>query len=617
MIRLGLKTVARIARQPIDEARLYTPGKAWRDAVAGLTVAVVAVPQSMAYAEIAGVGLQYGLYTVIIQCLIGSLFNSQRFLSVGPINTQSLLVFATASVLFEPRSEQFLSIVIALTFLKGLIQMGLAGLQLGALVRYVSQAVIVGFTAGAGVLIALKQVKNFISVNPVSPESPAAAWPGVVGIFKGLLPVVDNVHPPSVVVGCVALGAVIGSRWVHRLMPGPLLAVGLGGALVWAAGWQPLDETGRGDLLLVGELPRALPGFAIPVLDWSQMQALLGGAFALALLGLMEAYSIGKMIASKTGQRISANQELLSQGFTNFTSSFFQCIPGSGSFSRSALNYYAGARTLYAGVFNSLFVAVIFLTLAPLARYVPMASLAAVLFVIAYGLVDWRAFRRMIHTSRADTIVCAGTFVATLFAPLQYAVFLGVILNLALYLRRASRLHISQIQQSGAGRMVEQPVESELVGDDELHDVVFLSLEGDLFFAVADELQDRLSETANGGARVAILRLKRTHMIDATVLGVLEMFAQTMKERGKHVILCGLKPELMERIEGYGLDEVIGKENIFATREGVFASAKAALERARQLLGYSIDAEPMLADAQLEESQVEPVALDRADQYEI
>lgn len=606
MIQQGLSSIVRIVRQPLDEARSYTTGKLGRDAVAGLTVAVVAVPQSMAYAEIAGVPLQFGLYTVIIQCLIGSLFNSQRFLSVGPINTQSLLVFATASVLFEPRSEAFLSIVIALTFLKGLMQMGLAALQLGALVRYVSQAVIVGFTAGAGVLIASKQIKNFISVQPVPPETPAEAWPGMVGIFKGLLPVIGNAHWPSILVGVVALAIVIGSRAIHRLMPGPLLAVGLTGALVWAAGWQPLEaQTGAGDLLLVGELPQKLPGFAIPALDWSLIEQLLGGAFALSLLGLMEAYSIGKTIATKTGQRISANQELLSQGFTNFVSSFFQCIPGSGSFSRSALNYYAGARTLYAGVFNSIFVAVIFLTLAPLAKYVPMAALAAVLFVIAYGLVDWRAFRRMWRTSSADAIVCGGTFVATLFAPLQYAVFLGVVLNLALYLRRASRLHMSQISRTDAGAVRERPVESDFEEEGEPTEVVFLSLEGDLFFGVADELQERLAEIANSDARVAILRLKRTHMIDATVLGVLENFAQIMTERGKHVVLCGVRPSLMERFEGFGLADVIGRDNIFLTRGGVFASAQAAQERARQLLGYSIDAEPMLADAQREDLQAE------------
>lgn len=616
MIREGLNAVARIARQPFAEARGYTPAKAGRDAVAGLTVAVVAVPQSMAYAEIAGVPLQYGLYTVIIQSLIGSLFNSQRFLSVGPINTQSLLVFATAAVIFEPRTDAFLSLVIALTFLKGLMQMGLAALQLGTLVRYVSQAVIVGFTAGAGVLIAAKQIKNFLSVHPIQPAAPAEAWPGLIGIFKGLLPVVGNAHWPSVVVGAAALGIVVGSRAIHRLMPGPLLAVGGTGLLVWAMGWQPLDpETGAGHLLLVGELPQTLPGFAIPTLDWTLIQELLGGALALSLLGLMEAYSIGKTIATKTGQRISANQELLSQGFTNLVSSFFQCIPGSGSFSRSALNFYAGARTLYAGVFNAIFVAVIFLTLAPLAKYVPMAALAAVLFVIAYGLIDWRAFRRMWRTSQADTTVCAGTFLATLLTPLKYAVFLGVVLNLALYLRRASRLHMSQISRTEAGAMREQPVESDLEHEGDLREVVFLSLEGDLFFGVADELQDRLAEIANSDVRVAILRLKRTHMIDATVLGVLENFAGIMTERGKHVVLCGVRPELMERIEGFGLADKIGRDNIFQTRGGVFASARAAQDRARQLLGYSIDAAPLLADAQREERQSDQAA--RAGDYQI
>jgi SulP family sulfate permease len=592
MMHHPVQTVLSIARQPLDAARDYSLAKLRSDVVAGLTVSVVAVPQSMAYAEIAGVPLEYGLYTVIIQCLIGSLFNSQKFLSVGPINTQSLLVFATVAAILEPGTPGFLEAVIALTLIKGLMQMTMAALSLGNLVRYVSRSVIVGFTAGAGVLIASKQIKNFLSVSPVQPEELGDRMPGLIGIFRSLIPVLDQAQWQSIVLGLVALGLVVGARLIHRLVPGPLLAVVFAGAIVAVMGWA---DSG---VFLVEQLPQALPGFTLPRINWGQAEALLAGAVALSLLGLMEAYSIGQTIAARTGQRISANQELLSQGFTNFVSSFFRCIPGSGSFSRSALNYYAGARTLFAGVFNSIFVAVIFLAFGPLATYVPMAALAAILFVIAYGLIDWQAFLRMKRSNRADAIVCAATFVFTLLLPLQYAVFVGIALNIALYLRRASRLHMREMVRSQGGPFQERPI-TDATGRSS---VVFLSLEGDLFFGVADELADQLNQAAGSGVRVVILRLKRTHMIDATVLSVLESFVRTMRERDGYVVLCGLTEEMHRVIQRYGLEAMIGPENVFETRFGVFASARAALARARDLVGHSIDAGSVLDE---DEAQAE------------
>jgi len=590
--------------QPVIEARAYNLRKARADAVAGLTVAVVAVPQSMAYAIIAGVPAEYGLYTVIIQCLIGSLFNSQRFLSVGPINTQSLLVAATVtrvvSTFVEPGMDQaainavYLELVILLTLIKGALQLGLAAAQLGNLVRYVSGSVIIGFTAGAGVLIAAGQINNFLGF---ATERTAENWPGLIGIAQRLMPHLHELSVHSILMGAVSLAIVIGARFISEMAPGPLLAVVVSAVVVGLVGWT------QAELPLVKQLPSGLPAFDVPTFSWARAEALLSGAFALALLGLMEAYSIGKSIAGKTGDRISANQELLSQGFTNTVSAFFQCIPGSGSFSRSALNYYAGARTLYAGVFNSLFVALFFLLFSPLARYIPMASLAAILFVIAYGLIDWRAFRRMLRTSRADAVVCGTTFLSTLFIPLEYAVFVGIALNIALYMRRASQLHMNEMVQSRGGPLQERPV-NDRSGESS---VVFLSLEGDLFFGVADELQTQLTNVARSGVRVIILRLKRTHMIDATVLTVLEQFAANMRERDRYLLLCGVRPELHDKLRAFGLSRAIGEENIFETQFGVFSSAKAALRRARDLVGQSIDADELLAET-AEEDRAEEAA---------
>lgn len=573
-----------------ESTRGYNRNKLQRDMLAGLTVSVVALPQAMAYAFIADVPMEYGVYAVIVQCFIGSLFNSQKFLSLGPTNTQSLLVASTITRLAGGNPTLYLQLVITLTLLKGLIQMAMALARLGGLVRYVSQSVITGFTAGAGVLIAVGQINWMLGF---SVQRSKEQWPGIVGIVQRLVPQIDQIKPISIAVGLACLVIVIGARKLARLAPGPLFAVVLSGVFVAVMGY------GNEQLPLMPQLPtasEALHIFKWPHLSFAQVELLFAGALALALLGLLEAYSIGKTIAAKTGQSINANQELFSQGMTNTFSSFFQCIPGSGSFARSALNHYAGAATAYAGIFNAVFVAAIFLVFSRWATCIPMASLAAILFVIAFGLLDFGHFFKLCRSNRSDATVFAITFLATLFIPLSYAVFVGIFLNLAQFIQRSSHLHIAEMVRSSAGPFVEQPLQ-EKHGQ---RTVLFLQMEGDLFFGVADELRQRLTRIHMSGSRVVIFRLKRTHAIDSTVMQVMQDFALQMSESGRYVVLCGVRDDLMEDMQQYGLVDTIGQENVFPTRFGIFASAQRALDRAKQLVGGSIDTSEMIDQEDLE-----------------
>jgi SulP family sulfate permease len=312
---------------------------------------------------------------------------------------------------------------------------------------------------------------------------------------------------------------------------------------------------------------------------------LLPAAFALATLGLIETVAIGKTIAAQTGSRIEPNQEAFAQGAANFASSFFQCIPGSGSFTRSALDHSAGAATRFAAVYNAVFVAALFLMFGDFVKHIPLASLAAVLGVIGFQLIDWRYLVRVARTNWADTTVCLITFAATLVAPLEWAIFIGIGVNLALYLRNAARLHMNEMVQTAAGPFFERPIHDRS-GEKQ---VIFLQLEGELFFGVADELRDHLSSLSRSEVRIVILRLKRTHSIDATVLHVLEQFTKDMHRRNGYVILCGVREELMATLRAYGLIDLLGKQNVFAASIGVFSSAKRALERAKELVGKSID----------------------------
>ena len=563
---------------PLRTVRNYSVAKLRRDVLAGLTVSVVEVPQAMAYAVIAGVSPEYGIYTSILQGIIGALLSSSEHMTTGPTNTQSLLIASAVKAIVLPGANDalYLELVFALTIFKGLIQLSFAAARLGDLVRYVSRSVIVGLTAGAGVLIFVGQLPAFLGVDTTHTTS---HLPGVIGRIHRLWAHLDQTNWRAILIGCVVLVIVAGVARISRLLPGALLGVIVSAVIVVVMGWA------GGAVPLIAPLPRGFPHFHVPWQGLGYARDLFGGALALAILGMVESVAIAKSIAIHSGERISANQEFFAQGLKNFLTGFFQCIPGSGSFTRSALDHAAGAATRFGAVFNALFVATIFFLLRNQARFIPLASLAAVLFVIAWGLIDWRYMRRLVRTSRSDAIVCFTTLAATLLAPLEYAIFIGIFLNLALYLRRASRLQMSEMVMAGQGSFAEVPVQDRSGAKH----VLFLQLEGQLFFGVADELEERLSRLAHAGTRVFIFRLKRTHSIDSTVLGVFERFTRQVRSENGHVILCGLHPELMRVLGAYGLLDLIGRDNVFETGGNVFTSARRALDRAAQLVGHSID----------------------------
>lgn len=563
----------------IATARRYSLAKLRKDVVAGLTVSVVEVPQAMAYALLAGVPPQYGIYTSVIQGAVNALLSSSQHMASGPTNTQSLLIASALTRLTDSTADpaDYLRLVFALTLLKGLIQLVFAAARMGAMVRYVSRSVIVGLASGAGVLIVVGQIPRVLGLAVSGVPQRLA---GAAGEVEKLLAQLPHVNTKALIVGVISLALMLGVRAISRLLPGALLAVVAGAGVVVVMGWGP------GDLPLVGDLPRALPGFSVPRFSWGEAEALLAGALALALLGMLESVAIAKGIAALTGDRINANQEFFAQGFANAASSFFQCIPGSGSFTRSALDHAAGAATRFAAVFNAMFVAILFLLAGGVAKFIPLASLGAVLIVIGWGLIDFRYIPRMFRASRSDAVVCGITFGAAMVLPLEFAIFIGIFLNIALYLRTASRLHVTELVHHPGRPFLERPILDKRTGE---RQVVFLQLEGDLFFGVADELQDRLNALVGSGIRVVILRLKRTHSIDATVLGVLERFTADLRARQGYVVLCGVRPELMSVLRTYGLIEQIGQENVFPAGTGIFTSAKLALERARALVGRSID----------------------------
>ena len=561
--------------------RHYTWRKCRSDMVAGLTVTAVEIPQSMAYAMVAGLPPQYGLYTSFIQGILGPLLSSSEHLLSGPTNTQALLVAATVSRIAGTDPAQYLALVVALTLLKGICQTFFGLAQLGSMVRYVSRAVFAGVAAGAGLLIIFGQLPAFLGITP-APGAGAgvSGMPGVASDLWQLGSAIGQTNWRAVSLGFFCIITVVGLRRLSRFIPGAFIAVVGTALIVFFAGWT------SGQVDLIGAIPGALPSFVVPQLSGKVAESLIGGALALAVMGMLESVVIVKSIAAKTGERIDANQEFVAQGLKNIVSSFFQCMPGSGSFSRSAMAFAAGAQTRFAGVSNAIFIAIVAVLFSAEAQYIPRVCLAALLLVISLDLIDIQYIRRILRSNRQDALVCLTTILATLLAPLQYAIFIGVFINLALYIRQTSQLHMAEMVPLTGGKFIEKPLKLRS-GE---HSVTLVQVEGDLFFGVADELQDRLIELERSSVRVAIFRLKRSHSIDSTVMNVLERFIRDMHRNDRHVILCGVQSELLHALTAYGLLDLLGKDNVFATGEGVFVSVKLAIERARKLLGGSIDA---------------------------
>ena len=608
-------TGARFAAGPVvsacgslrDSVVGYRPAALRGDLIAGLTVAMVAVPQSMAFAAIAGVPPIYGLYTAIVGTVVGGLLTSSRFLALGPTNTMSLLV-SSGLIALSVTQEQAIRTAVMLTLLAGLIQICFALARMGELVRFVSHSVIVGFSAGAGVLIAVGQLPPLLGIGLSGTES---RYQGVAEKIDRMMQAValndQFVHWQALAAGTLSLVVVLLCQRLSRWIPAYLLAVVAGGLLVMAAGWSARD------LALVGDLSSGLPKLAPPSLAWQDYRGMFAPALAIALVGMLDAYGIGKKLAARSGDRIHANQEFLAVGMSNLAGAFFRCIPSTGSYSRSALNHAAGAQTRFAGVLGGVFVAVIFLLLAPAASSIPMSSIAAILFPIAWNLIDFDYLRRIAKSNPADLLVCVGTFAATLTLALEMAVFVGIFLTIALYLQRARQLYITEmIRTPGVpSGFIERPLRSgkpQGLCDTSLEDpvdadrqIVFLQVEGNLFFAAADDLQDRFNDLLASDARVVILRLKRTHLVDATIMHVIEQFARQLREDGRQLILTGLRPRMFDRMQDYGLIDDVGADNVFVSNDEPFRAAKSAVERARALV--SGNAESAEAGLENQESQ--------------
>ncbi len=344
-----------------------------------------------------------------------------------------------------------------------------------------------------------------------------------------------------------------------------------------------LDPSKTSGVKLLEEVPRALPGFSVPSIDLSLARELSSSAAAIAFLGLLEAMAMAKSIAAKTGQKLDMNQQCLSEGLANLTGSFFRCIPGSGSLTRSYINHTSGAATQWSGVFSAIGVALTILILAPFAQYIPKAALAGVLILTATRMTDLSALKYYWRATRFDALILAATALSAVFISVEFCILIGVFLSFAFYVPRAAQIDVSELTVTS-----ERVIREVQSTDPRCNLLRIYNFEGELFFGCAPDFERQLDEVLEGcpnDIKVVILRLKRTRNPDAVCVHVLQTFIEKMHKRGAVVMLSGVKESMAKVLANVGLDKIIGKENIFAEEAQIWSSTIDAMRRAYTLLG--------------------------------
>jgi SulP family sulfate permease len=554
--------------------RGYTIASARADLLAGLTVAAVAVPQAMAYSLIIGLPPEYGLYTAIVMTIAGAMFASSRQLINGPTNAISIAVLSSVGVLAA--AEDRLAVVILFTFMIGMVQLAITLFRMGDLTRYISHSVIVGFTLGAGSLLIFDQMKNLLGTQAVGDPHDHVLYRFWLSMTEG-----GGIQAETAAVGVLTVVLVLLLRWIKKrlgvsLLPELFIVVCLMSALSAVLGLEA-----RG-VKIVGIIPATLPSFRMPEFDASLMRELSTGALAIALLGLLEAISMAKAIAVQTKQNLDMNQQCLSEAVGNLAGSFFQCIPGSGSLTRSAINLQAGAVTQWSGVFSAIGVAVIMLVVAPYLSYLPRSTLAGILLVVSYGMVDWHALRYHLRATKFDAAIVITTAVCALAISIEFCVLLGVMMSFMLTVPRAGRMLLTEFVVS----TVQGHVHQRLPEDHRCDRILIFGLEGELFFGASAALEQHfltMEKAVTDNTQVLVLRLKRARNPDAVALTLLEHFIDDMKARNVHVLMCGVAAHLYDVLGRTGMIDRFG-EQVFREQKIRQSSTMRAVQHAYTLI---------------------------------
>lgn len=535
-----------------NDLKTYNSNKFKADLMAGMTVGIVELPQSMAYAMIAGVHPKYGLYAAIFPTIVAAFFGASRFLAAGPTNAISMLLSSALSAIFVagvavsdmPEIEK-MGIIFLLSFMVGALQLIMGMLKFGNLLRFVSHSVVLGFTSGAAILIAFNQIKNLIGVNIGNHHE-------FVDVLKYTVLNISHTNYYALALGLFTIAFILAVKKVNKKFPSPLFALIASAVLVVVF---HLESKG---IKTIGTIPQSLPPFSKFPVSLDHFRALFMPALAIAILGIVEALSIVKSVASKAGDKVKPDQEFIAQGLANMTAGFLSGIPGSGSFTRSAVNFSSGAQSRLSVIMSGLFILIVLLIAAPLAKFIPTASLAGILIVIAYGMIDFKSIKSAMATTKADKAVIIITIIATLLLELDKAVYVGVFISIILFVKNVSVPEVYKVtpEEGGNHFSLAKP------GCRDCSQLSVYQVDGSLFFGAIADMEKRLYAFDLEHDNCIIIRMKQVQMVDASAIHSLETFIAECKKRKTRVIFSNVKPEVLGAFERSGLMGKFDKDDI-------------------------------------------------------
>ncbi len=520
-LRRAFRPAARYLQRPYTILSAYDRQNLRPDLIAGVTTAVIVAPQAIAFALIANLPPEMGLYAAIVGGIVGALWGSCNQLFTAPTNTISLLVFASLATVIEPGSQTFVYAAGLMALMVGFLQLLLGIARLGMLVNFVSHSVIIGFATGAGVLIAVNQISPLLGIN--------LSRDNVIATAHGLLLNLTYAHLPTALIGVLSLVIIVSIRRINTRLPATLIAMIITSLLV-----AIFDLQDKG-VATIGQLPVGLPPLAdLPVLDLNLIGSISAGALAVTAISLVQTTAIAHSVAAQTGQRLDSNQEFVGQGLANMAMGLFSGFAGSGSFSATAINLANGAKTALAPVFAAGFILIALFTLGPLTAYLPRAAMAAALIVTAVTMIDRAEIRRILHSNLGEATILLSTLLGTLFLDIQFAVLLGVLLSFVLYIVHTSTPRVHEVKPDvNYKHFLYQP---EKAGCPQLGIIEIL---GDLYFGAVHHVEEYILDHADRHPeqRFLLIRMHNVNDCDFSGIHMLENVVKTYRDRGGDVFL--------------------------------------------------------------------------------
>jgi len=527
--------------------------KSWKDdLIAGITGTIIVIPQAVAFAMIAGLPPVYGFYTAMITPIIAALFGSSYHLISGPTTAISIVVYATISKFVDPANdiEQYVALTLVLTFMAGVIQLAMGLAKMGKLVNFVSHSVIIGFTAGAGILIGFKQLKHVFGLDVPQGSS----------FYNIIKHIISNISETNWYVFAVAISTLLIAIVIREFIKPlsryyMLIAMVLGSFLAILLGGETHGiET-------VGKIPSNLPPFRMPKFSLENVRNLSGGAFTLALLGLIEAVAIARSISLASHQRIDANQEFKGQGLSNIIASFFSSYMGSGSFTRSGVNYQAGAKTPMSAIFAAFFLMIVLLLFSNYAAYLPKPAMGGIILLVGYNLIDFHHIKQVVKSSGREIIVLSTTLFGTLFFELETALFSGIALSLFFYLEKTAKPNIAELGTSKNHRFINIIRDSSVKVCPQLK---IVRIDGSIYFGALEVVSDFFNNLhEQEDIEHVLVVAKGINFVDLAGATWLSHEAYKWQKRGGGIYFCGLKIVSQQILKKGGFRDEIGEENFY------------------------------------------------------